>query len=225
MKSLFIVGNWKSNKTIRETKEWVQGFMAHGSWLLTKPSTLTVVVCAPFTALSTLKQGVQDNNLPIGLGAQDLSKFDMGAYTGDINANMVKELADWVIIGHSERRTNHKESDPELAIKVTQANNAGLRVIYCVPDATTLVPRNVDIVAYEPVWAIGTGTSDTPENAQGVCAQIKQTSGVKIVIYGGSVTAGNVASFCAMQDIDGVLPGGASLNPEKFTQLLIAAQT
>jgi len=125
-----------------------------------------------------------------------------------------------VIIGHSERRKNFGETDDILAKKVQQAKSAGLKIIYCVPDGNTDVPQGVDVVAYEPVWAIGTGESDTPEHANTVVADIKATSQVHTVLYGGSVTPDNVASFVAQPDIDGALPGGASLNAGTFAALI-----
>jgi triosephosphate isomerase len=136
---------------------------------------------------------------------------------------MVKELADWVLIGHSERRKYFNESDADLATKVEKAHNVGLKVIFCVPDDKTPVPTGVEVVAYEPVWAIGTGKTDTPENANAVVASIKQKTGATTVLYGGSVTAENVATFVSQPSIDGVLPGGASLDPQKYSNLVHAA--
>jgi triosephosphate isomerase len=154
------------------------------------------------------------------LGAQDVSAFGDGAYTGEVSARQIKELADWVIIGHSERRKYFSETDELLAKKEEQAKSAGLKIIYCVPNDSTDIPKGVDVVAYEPVWAIGTGKSDTPENANAVIATIKATSQVPVVLYGGSVTAANVASFVGQPSIDGVLAGGASLDPVTFSDLI-----
>jgi triosephosphate isomerase len=137
---------------------------------------------------------------------------------------MVRDLADWVIVGHSERRKNFGETDGVLAKKVQQAKSTGLKIVYCVPDDHTGIPYGVDVVAYEPVWAIGTGESDTPENANMVITRIKAKSQVSRVIYGGSVTAANVASFVGQASIDGVLPGGVSLDPEKFADLITNAR-
>lgn len=217
MKSLFIAGNWKSNKMVAEAKEWMQKFTA--TW-----ENITVVICAPFTLLSGLKEMTQELKSQVLLGAQDVSPFPAGAYTGEVNALQVKEFADWVIIGHSERRKNFGETDDMLQKKVTEAKSAGLKIIYCVPDDATLVPVGVDVVAYEPVWAIGTGKSDSPENANTVIAAIKAKTAVPTVIYGGSVTEENIASFVSQAAIDGVLPGGASLDPEKFAALIANAR-
>lgn len=208
MKNILIVGNWKSNKTQEEAKDWLTKFHA---------TQTNIVLCVPFTLLSVMKGG------PFMLGAQDVSPFGEGAYTGEVSARGIKEFADWVIIGHSERRKYFSETDELLAKKVEQAKSVGLKIIYCVPDDKTPVPSGVDVVAYEPVWAIGTGKSDTPENANEVITHIKANSQGALVIYGGSVTAENVASFISQSSIDGVLPGGASLDPEKFSNLIMAA--
>lgn len=204
MKNILVVGNWKSNKTVGEAQEWLAKF---------KNANKNVILCVPYTLLPIMKG-------PFMLGAQDVSPFGDGAYTGEISARQIKEFADWVIIGHSERRKNFNETDEMLAKKAEQAKLAGLKIIYCVSDDTSPVPAGVDVVAYESVWAIGTGRSDTPENANTVIATIKAKSQISTVIYGGSVTAENVASFIKQPAIDGVLPGGASLDPEKFSALI-----
>ncbi len=218
MKHTLIAGNWKSNKTNSEAMEWLHNFqfpISNDQW-----KTTTILLCAPFTLLYPLKQEIERLKLPIELGAQDVSPFGDGAYTGEVSARQVRELAEWVIIGHSERRKYFGESDELLEEKMIQARSAGLRIIYCVPDKETSVPKEVDAVAYEPVWAIGTGKSDTPENANTVISAIKANNHVPLVIYGGSVKAENVASFVSQEAIDGVLPGGASLDAEKFANII-----
>lgn len=216
MKKLFIAGNWKSNKTTEEAGAWLEK--------LNVPQIAgTVVVCAPFTALAPMHWAIGQRKLPIELGAQDVSPFGDGAYTGEVSARQVKELAGWVIIGHSERRNYFGETDELLGKKTAMAKEAGLKVIYCVQDAHTAAPQGVDVIAYEPVWAIGTGKTDTPQNAASVVSEIKSRTGVQICIYGGSVTAENVKDFVSTDVIDGVLPGGASLDPGKFGALVTRA--
>jgi len=212
MKKLLIAGNWKSNKTAGEAIEWLGNFKLE--------TQAQVILFIPFTLLFPLKQEILRLQIPIQLGAQDISPFPDGAYTGEVSARQIKELADWVIIGHSERRKYFRETDEVLAQKVGQAKSAGLHIVYCVPDQETAIPPGVDAVAYEPVWAIGTGKSDTPDNASQVTRMIKAKSNISVVIYGGSVTPDNVASFVSQEAIDGVLPGGASLDPEKFASLI-----
>jgi len=223
MKNIFIAGNWKSNKTITEAKEWLNQFVVHSSPFLGTINSTTVVALVPFVALLPLHEEIQQKNIRLLLGAQNISKFDEGAFTGEVTGKMVKEVAEWVIIGHSERRKYFNETDADLALKVEKARAAGLKVIFCVPDDKTPVPASSDVVGYEPVWAIGTGKTDSPENANAVVSSIKQKTGATTVIYGGSVTAENVASFVTTPSIDGVLPGGASLDPEKFSRLINAA--
>ncbi len=229
MKQIFIAGNWKSNKTTVEATHWLQSFKSHitkhNDQLNDQLNDIRLILLAPFTLLYLLNQEITRLTLPIQLGAQDISPFEAGAYTGEVNAVQAKELAEWVIIGHSERRTLFFEADAVLAKKVQQAKTVGLRIIYCVSDADTRVPPNIDVVAYEPIWAIGTGKTDTPENANQVIEAIKKKTTIPTVIYGGSVTDHNINSFVSMPSIDGVLPGGASLDPEKFYNLILKASS
>ncbi|MBI5620918.1 triosephosphate isomerase [Candidatus Gottesmanbacteria bacterium] len=220
MKKLLIAGNWKSNKDTREAKSWLLAFKSQFPNPNDQWKGATVVLCVPFTLLYPIKQEIDRLHIPIQLGAQDVSPFGDGAYTGEVSARQIKELASWVIIGHSERRKHFGETDELLAKKVVQARESGLNVIYCVQDDKTPVPPWVSAVAYEPLWAIGTGKSDTPDNANQVIATIKQRTRVSTVIYGGSVTSVNVADFVNQASIDGVLPGGASLDPMKFSNLI-----
>lgn len=215
-KKLFIAGNWKSNKTLSESKVWMDQF--HSDL-----GSITVVLCVPFTVLPYFHDTLAVSQSRLQLGAQNVSPFAGGAYTGEINASQIKEFAPWVLIGHSERRKNFGEADAVLQQKVDRAREAGLQIIYCVQDDKSVVPKGVHVVAYEPVWAIGTGKADSPENANAVLTTIKKTTGVPIGIYGGSITHENVKSFVAMDAIDGVLPGGASLDPGKFQALISAA--
>lgn len=182
-----------------------------------------VIVCAPYTQLYPLKNKISELGVPVELGAQSVSPYADGAYTGQVSARMIKELASWVIVGHSEWRKYFNESDADLAQVTKQAKTAGLSVIYCVSEADMTVPEGVDIIAYEPLWAIGTGKTDSPENAASVLSDIKSKTGIARAIYGGSVTSENVASFINQPAIDGVLPGGASLDPDKFYHLVIRA--
>lgn len=221
MKQIFIAGNWKSNKTLVETEQWFQQVKSQISIHNIQLKAMTVIVCVPYTSLYRSKQLISELSIPFGLGVQDVSPFGAGAFTGEVNATQAKELAEWVIVGHSERRSLFGESDAILAKKVDQAKSAGLRIIYCVPDDQSIVPQHVDVIAYEPVWAIGTGKTDTPDNANRVIETIKRKTNLTTVIYGGSVTADNVSSFVSFPSIDGVLPGGSSLDPEKFYTLIL----
>jgi triosephosphate isomerase len=225
MKDIVIAGNWKSNKTIAEASEWVKQFMVHSSSFTYQKTNITGVIFAPFICLSPLHEQIIANHIPLSVGAQNVSKFDEGAYTGEVSARMIKEVADWVLIGHSERRSYFRETDDDLAKKVEKARCAGLNVMYCVPDDKVSIPESVTAVACEPVWAIGTGKTDTPENADTVISSIKEKTKSALVCYGGSITAKNARSFLTQRSIDGVLVGGASLDLTAFLEIIRTAST
>ncbi len=152
----------------------------------------TIIVCPPFQLLYSFSSYAKEYALPIIIGAQDISPFDPGAFTGEVNGRQIKEFADYVIIGHSERRTNFGETDEILFKKVEMAKKYDLKIVYCVQNENTLVPDGVSVIAYEPVFAIGTGHPDTPEDAEKVCTVLKQKYSSASVIYGGSVNGENV---------------------------------
>ena len=156
------------------------------------------------------------------MGAQDISRFEQGAYTGEVAASQLGAICQYAIIGHSERRQNFKETDQDLQSKVKNAKNANIEPIFCVQDENTKIPNGVKIVAYEPVFAIGTGNPDTPENAKSMSGKLKSLSEY-VVIYGGSVTSANVKSFLEKDVLDGVLVGGASLDASEFIKILESA--
>ncbi|HUQ84710.1 MAG TPA: triose-phosphate isomerase family protein [Candidatus Limnocylindrales bacterium] len=218
MKKLFIVANWKSNETTAEANVWFQTF--NSSNLTINKDEKEIIICPPFTLLALVKELSPKSQTPFAIGAQDVSPFDEGAYTGEENVKQIKEFADYVIIGHSERRKNFSETDEIISKKVGKAIEGGLTPILCVQGPETPIPGGVDIVAYEPVSAIGTGTPDTPEDADSVAKIIKEKNAVKYVLYGGSVLGENVAGFTNLSSIDGVLVGGASLAAEKFLKII-----
>ena len=220
MKKLFIVANWKSNKTTAEAKTWLERFMKYDLRFTNKE----VIICPPFTLLPFLKSYLLNHKSGLKLGTQDVSPFPKGAYTGAIAAEQLAEYASYVIVGHSERRKYFQENDQMLANKADMAIENNLTPIYCVQDEQSVIPEGVKVVAYEPVFAIGTRNPDTPENADGVGKTLKkQYSSVKYLLYGGSVTEENVYSFTSMPNIDGVLVGGASLDPIAFSRIITNA--
>jgi triosephosphate isomerase (TIM) len=222
MKKLFIVANWKSNKTVLETEQWFQ--TVNNLHVTFNNKEKVVIVCPVFTSLPIAKQSIVASQLSIVLGSQDVSPFPAGAFTGEVTGGQVKEFAEYVIIGHSERREHFGETDELLVKKVEQARQAGLEVIFCVQGKETPVPPGITIVAYEPISAIGSGNPDTPENANNVAQAIRQQHPeVQHVLYGGSVAGDNVHGFTERDAIDGVLVGGASLDPEKFMKIIINA--
>lgn len=224
MKKLFIVANWKSYKTTDEASVWLQAFdnsqfRPEADQALDETNK-EIIICPSFTLLSDMKKIIEKKNLPIKLGAQTISSFEEGAFTGEVNGKQVKEFADYVLIGHSERRMKLVESDEMISKKVEEANKNNILSIFCVQGIDTPIPEDISIVAYEPVAAIGTGNPDTPENAEMIAKIIKDKYGVQYVLYGGSVNGENVSSFTKMESINGVLVGGVSLDVNKFSQII-----
>jgi len=253
-----VAGNWKMNAGGRDAcalaKDVAEATRAHGA--------VDVVVAPPFTALAAVAQEIHEARgsveVPDGVGvaAQNLHPAASGAYTGEIAASMLLDAgATWVIIGHSERRTLYGETDETVAEKVRRAFESGLKPIVCVGETLEqregnetleVVDRQVrafmeilgehpgvGVVAYEPVWAIGTGKVAKPEDAQEVHAWIRDLLG-KVserladgtrILYGGSVKADNAAALLSQPDVDGALVGGASLDARGFAAIVEAAQT
>lgn len=214
-KNIWIIANWKSNKTIPEALEWIN----HVGPKLPKIENIKIVVCPTFSALSEVKKAISAGNYNLLIGAQNVSPYEMGAYTGEEPGEALAQFADLVIIGHSERRTHFAETDEEVEKKVKMALSNKMSPLVCIQGSDTPVPSECRMVAYEPVFAIGTGTPDTPENAQKLAVDVKTKTGVN-VLYGGSVDSANVRSFLKMADINGVLVGRASLSAEEFIKII-----
>jgi len=215
-KKIWIIANWKSNKNIAEALDWVSIVGPK----IPKSENLQVVVCPTFSALSEVKKIIQVNNFNLMVGSQDLSPFPEGAYTGEEAAKILKEVVELSILGHSERRKNFSETDEMVANKVKQALDNNIVPLVCVQDENTPISADVKLVAYEPIFAIGTGNPDTPENANEIAKSLKQKYPELEILYGGSVNSGNIVSFIRQQDINGALIGGASLDPEEFIKIL-----
>jgi triosephosphate isomerase len=215
MKQPLLIANWKSNMTEFEALKWLDGMKD-----ILSTTEKQVVVCPPFTLLSVLHKKISAEKIQVQLGAQDISPFEKGAYTGAVTGEQIAEYASYVLIGHSERRKYFFETDEQIEQKVAMAKKVNLISVECVQDKDTAIPEGVNIVAYEPIWAIGSGKAESAEQVNTIALSIKEKSGVGLVLYGGSVTAENVHEFTQMEGIDGVLVGGASLNPQKFSQLI-----
>jgi triosephosphate isomerase (TIM) len=242
-----MAGNWKMNLNHLEAIALVQKL----AFSLTEDdlADVEVVVLPPFTDLRSVQTLVDGDRLEIGYGGQDLSPAESGAHTGDISGPMLAKLGcSYVVVGHSERRADHGEGDELVAAKVRAAFAAGLVPILCVGEGLELreAGRHVEtvlaqldaaveglseeqastlVVAYEPVWAIGTGRTATPGDAQEVCAAVRARLRERFspavadavrVLYGGSVKSGNAGELMAQADVDGALVGGASLDAEEF---------
>lgn len=222
----YLIANWKSNKNTIEIEQWFKEIAKlYQDDKKHDLNNLQIVVCPPFIYLPLAKKLVKNCQLPLKLGAQNVSPFEQGAYTGEVTADMLSEFAEYVIVGHSERRNYFKEGEDLLLQKVKKASQAGLKSIFCIQSDKTPVPEKVSIVAYEPVEAIGTGNPATPETASEIAESVKKKSkNVSIVLYGGSVKPDNVNKFLTVREIDGVLVGGASLDPLSFWEMIINAQ-
>lgn len=219
MGSTFIVANWKSNKTVAQTKDW----FAQISSFKFSVSNKQIIICPSFTQLELVNKLINEYNLPFKVGAQDVSVFEQGAHTGEVSAEQIKEFAEYVIIGHSERRAAG-ETDKQIEIKIKEVLSLGMEPILCVQNEQTPIPQGVRIVAYEPPNAISTSGPDAkatdPKDVIKTVLEIKSKNPQLKVIYGGSVNGANVNSFTKMEEIDGVLPGAASLDPKEFAEII-----
>tara|TARA_A100001037_G_C15055551_1_gene592148 strand:- start:332 stop:1096 length:765 start_codon:yes stop_codon:yes gene_type:complete len=246
-RKLIIAGNWKMNKTVAESLDLANGLVRE----LKDIKEVDIAICPPFTALSEVSKAVIDSN--IRLGAQNMSQNNYGAHTGEIAAGMLKEFSTkYVILGHSERREYQRESDELIASKAKAAHEAGLKPIVCVGEqleereagkTEDVVGTQVrgslagltteemlgTVIAYEPVWAIGTGKTATSEQAQEVHAFIRNllaelfdadTAKAVRIQYGGSVKPDNARELMSQADVDGALVGGASLDVRSFSELI-----
>lgn len=246
MRTPFVAGNWKMNKTIGEARELVTAMAPK----LNEIKGVEKVLCPPFVALNEVSNLLKGTEL--GLGAQNMHWEEKGAFTGEVAPAMIKELCGYIILGHSERRTYFGETDESVNRKLLAAQKFDLTPIVCVGETleqyesnqtrdvvtsqTSLGLKGVSpefaariVVAYEPVWAIGTGKASTGEAANAVIkdyirAVIADMYGEAAaqavrILYGGSVTASNAAEFFSQPDIDGALVGGASLKLDEFTAI------
>lgn len=214
---MWIIANFKSYKSISESVEWISIVGPK----LEKREDLNVVVCPSFSAIEQVKKAIQVGNYPLMVGSQDLSSLPAGPFTGEESAKNLASFISLSILGHSERRTNFNETDEMVAKKVTQAKENNILPLVCVQDKDTPIPDGCKLVAYEPVWAIGTGKAETPANANKVTKSLKQKYGDDLkVLYGGSVDEVNVKGFIDQDNIEGVLVASASLNPEQFLKII-----
>jgi triosephosphate isomerase len=176
--------------------------------------------CPRASVLSEVAKTVRVGGYPIMVGSQNVSPFEIGAYTGEDPASLLKELVTFSLIGHSERREHFAETDQVVADKVKQVKQVDMTPLVCVQDAQTPVPVGCNLIAYEPVFAIGSGTPDTPENANKVAKQLSQMHKEINILYGGSVKKENCASFVKEEYISGLLIGKAALDPDEFVAIV-----
>jgi triosephosphate isomerase len=243
----YIAANWKMHKTVAEAAAFVDALLPRIA-----ATQNDVVICPPFTALTAVVE--RRYGTAVKVAAQNMHEGDAGAFTGEVSAPMLVELdVEVVVLGHSERRRHFNETDEALSRKVPAALAVGLEPILCVGESEEardaeqtegVLARQLQadlaevesgrlaevVVAYEPIWAIGTGRTATPEQAQEACAFIRDVlrergavADAVRVLYGGSVKPANAAELMAQPDIDGALVGGASLDPEEFAAIVEAA--
>lgn len=250
MRTPVVAGNWKMNKTVAEARELVSKLLSP----LMDIAGVEKVLCLPFTSIFAVASMLDGSG--IGLGAQNMHWEEKGAFTGEVAPGMVKEVCDYVIIGHSERRTYFGETDATVNKKLHAALKHDLTPIICVGETleeyesgrtSEVVLRQINlgfadvdpviteriIVAYEPVWAIGTGKASSGQNANQVHGQVIRPALSRLfgedvaqamrILYGGSVTAANASEFFGQSDIDGALVGGASLKVDEFVAIAKAA--
>jgi len=235
MRARLVAGNWKMHGSLAANAALLDTLVAAG---------VECVVCVPFPYLAQAAERLKGTR--VALGAQNLSEHASGAYTGEVSATMLGECGcRYVLVGHSERRQLYGESDETVAAKFAAARNGGITPILCVGEALPereaartqeVVARQLDavlarsgvgdaVVAYEPVWAIGTGRTATPQQAQEVHAFLRQrVTAATRILYGGSVKADNAAAIFAQPDVDGGLIGGASLKAQEFIAICKAAE-
>ena len=245
----FIAGNWKMHKTVAEAERFIQALLPR----VAAVDGVEIVVCPPYLALHALVDSARGSQ--VGIYAQTMHEADEGAFTGEVSAVMLSEIdVHGVVLGHSERRQYYKETDRALQLKVPKALEAGLTPILCVGETEEERERGETerklryqvqeglekvpverlaevVVAYEPVWAIGTGLTATSEQAQEAASFVralvagfdKAAAEQVRVLYGGSCKPDNAAELLALPDVDGALVGGASLDPASFTAIVEAA--
>jgi triosephosphate isomerase len=245
-----VAGNWKMHKTVAEAEAYIQALLPRVSSV----TSVDVALCAPFTALAPLVDSARGSRVQVF--AQNMHEEPEGAFTGEVSAPMLVELdVDGVVLGHSERRQHFGEKDRALAAKVPAALEAGLAPILCVGETEQereqgetertlrhqvqeglerVQPERVAdvVIAYEPIWAIGTGLVATPDQAQEAIAFVRALVGDRSpeaaarvrILYGGSVDRGNALELLSLPDVDGALVGGASLDPESFEAIVQAAR-
>lgn len=247
-----IAGNWKMNKVPSEARPFVDELRAQ----MPRTKTCDTVICAPYAIIPNLARAIKDSR--IAVGAQDVSVHDSGAYTGEVNIAMLSDLnVKYCIVGHSERRAYHGETDVDVNIKVRKLLEAGIIPIICVGESLEqrerdltlefvsyqvksalygLEPKDIKrcVIAYEPIWAIGTGKTATAEQAEEVCGAIRavirsmfdaRVARAVSILYGGSMNAKNCDELLAQPDIDGGLIGGASLKTADLARIVAATVT
>jgi triosephosphate isomerase len=228
MQTEYVLANWKSHKTMAEAETWLKKF----SRLYRPAPQLKVIIAPPAIHLALLLQLLQKQELPgIALAIQDLSPFPMGSYTGAVAAEMVLDLVDFAILGHSERRRYFHETNQDVANKASEAGAAGIQPIVCVdqPYARAQLAAMDEkdlkrlLIGYGPVEAIGIDMPQSPEKVREAIAEIQLLAPHTPILYGGSINAGNAADYLSLAGVAGLMVGAASRDPEEFARICDAA--
>lgn len=218
----YLIANWKSTKNIHNSVDWVIEFnklLKSNKIVLEKleNNNLKIIICPSFQLLYQVKDKIYKHK-NISLGSQDVSFFDQGNYTGEVSAQNIKELVEYSIIGHSERRKYLKETNNVIDQKINLLKDYSIEPILCVRDENDLIPKDVEIIAYEPIDAIGTGNNEDLSKVLSSKHKIIKDKEY-IFIYGGSVNSENIIQYSVSQEIGGFLVGNASKDPNSFIDI------
>jgi triosephosphate isomerase (TIM) len=218
MQKKYIIANWKCNKTVEESLMWIDEV---GSGVL-PDFPHEIIVCPSFVSLVEAKKHITEKNYSLKLGSQSVSHFEKGAYTGEVSAQMLTGVVEYALLGHSERRLNFSETNDNIQKKAYLCIQNSITPIVLVRSNEDIIPDSVDIFAWEPVEAIGTGTAVDPDEAERMIAELSAGRANSVGIYGGSVGIDNVRKFMDNASVQGVLIGSASLNSHSFLEILNA---
>jgi triosephosphate isomerase (TIM) len=218
MQKKYIIANWKCNKTIEESLAWIDEVGA----VIPSDFPHEIIVCPSFVSLAEAKKRITEKNYSLHLGSQSVSHFEKGAYTGEVSAQMLSGIVDYALLGHSERRSIFAESNDDIQKKAYLCIQNTITPIVLIRGKEDIIPDSVDVFAWEPVGAIGTGTAVDPQEAERVIAELSGGRANSVGIYGGSVAIDNVRKFMDNASVQGVLIGSASLDSHSFLEILNA---
>lgn len=210
----YFIANWKANKNLVQANQWLDEFLT----FTPTDKSVRIVICPPFSLLYPVKEKISKFS-NIYLGAQDLSQYEEGSFTGEVTVKTLSGLVDYAIIGHSERRKYFAEKYDLLLKKTNLAKKYDIEPVFCIRDEKDQIPEGVEIVAYEPLNAIGTGQNEPVERVLEMKKKLQLTYQISF-LYGGSLDKNNATAYLKSGDINGLLIGGSSLNPSEFYDIV-----